>query len=59
MAWKLCPTNSRWSWFPVKCKSTLEAARISLVRSAEASNARVSDWTSVLSQSRSRVVIFY
>jgi len=59
ISWKLCPTNSAWSCGPVKRWGTFWRARISFVRSAEASKASVSESTSVLSQSKRMVVICF
>lgn len=54
---KFCPTNSERSWGPVYRSLMPRASRISLARSAHASKARDSESTSVLSQSKRRVVI--
>lgn len=55
---KFWPTNSTMSDSPVKRCSMLRLLQISLMRSAHASKASSSERTSVLSQSKRRVVIY-
>jgi precorrin-4 methylase len=55
---KFWPTNSLISVSPLKRASTPRSSQIVLMRPAHASKASSSDRTRVLSQSKSRVVIY-